>query len=186
MTYSSADLDRIAEAIGPCLPDRGQGEMLEHIERAAQDYQTERSSAAAARKQLRALAEAVAEANRRLEALDLHADICLVWAAREGGLELRHDYLTELAAVADRAATMPDVRTGPQKNAALDDFLRAIADIVEHFAGWRRKVTYSDYDECYSGRFLGLAKACREPLAVEQMSDEALAQVIRRRLQINL
>ena len=194
-SYTDAEFERIDAAIGPCLPGRDRADMLEHIDWAAMDYVNMRSdnvSMADVRNQLRELAEALAQAGRRMDALDLPSELYFILAAQNAGLPKRLvgqkpevGYLEQLLKVALAAAEMPPVKSASRKNEPLAHFIRALARIVELWTGQKaRGPAYRDYDETYNGWFLDLVKACLEPLPTDDShkSDAALAKAVQRAL----
>jgi hypothetical protein len=198
--YSSTALEAIADKIGRCREGRDHAEMLEHIERAAQDYLAGKGAPPAeVRNQLHNLSAAVEEADRLLAGLDVRADLRLAWAGMKRGFVFHHDYLENLAEMVAAAADAEDelVSSGPEEG-ALNSFIRALSSIIEYFAGWHAVSTHTrvfidapddaEHPELlertesrYSGKFLDVVKACAEPLGVKK-KDPAWDKAIRRAL----
>jgi hypothetical protein len=161
--------------------------LIAFVERGWSDYPREPSHANDKTSLLK-LAALVREAERLSQKLGLHGAILLARSTIERGCS-QSSYLTDYAEAAEAAASSVDVKS--RGDTELRYFICALADIVEHFCGWRRVCTvdrvYSDgeddiVDEArYSGRFFEAVQACIEPLGIKK-SDATLAKTISRAL----
>jgi hypothetical protein len=154
-------------------------DLLEYVRKGGMDLPIEpEPSRADDRRRLSAAAVALRRADQLLGELGLTGAGHLAWEEVKRGLKVRADYLAEFADAVDAAASGLTVKPGPEPS-AFDRLICALADIVDHFAGWRGSYTYVDLEEAYKGRFLAVVRACSEPLGIKK-KDEALAKAISR------